>query len=214
MSDLRCTCGAIDFTLCQCSVDSSESIDIKGSGNLNPLHPYTTLDPDDDNLMTEDPALLTKLPSYVISPPRCSAYNNAALPIATDQGVVVTLNSEYFDLPNNDMHDTVTNNSRITIVEPGIYRVKFVCAFAGNVTGDRAANIRKNGYDFIAGDEKKALVSASLETGLNVATQEWFEEGEFIEAIVKQDSGISINLNATRYSPILTAVFRRRPPSG
>lgn len=212
MSEQRCTCGAIDFSECQCSLDDSDSIRIIGSGNLQPLTPEAILDPDDDNLMTEEvDGLLVQLPAYITNPPRVSAYHNAAQSIPDDTGTVVSLNSEYYDSDN--MHDTTTDNSRLTVLTPGIYVATFVCAFAGNVTGDRSAHIRKNGHDFLGGSERKALSSTSFECGLNVTVQEWLEEGEYLEGIVKQDSGGALNLNATRYSPVLSAFFRRRVPS-
>jgi hypothetical protein len=109
------------------------------------------------------------------------------------------------------MHDNTTLNSRITIVTAGIYVVTFVCAVEDNGDGDRQALIRKNGNEFLGGNEKKAA-SAAFETGLNVTIQEALLAGEYLEAIVKQDSGTGLDLLSTRYSPVLTAQFRRLLP--
>lgn len=208
-----CVCGnVIDQDECQCSLASSDCITVDGSGNLNPLTFSPRRDPDTDNILTcEADGLLVQLPSYIAVPPRAVAYHNANQSIANDTLTVVSLNSEYTDTPGG-MHDTVTNNSRLTIVTAGIYILNFVGAFAGNITGDRAAYIRKNGNETIAGDEKRALSSATPECGVRVKTHEYLMAGEFIEAVVKQDSTAALNLLATRYSPVLSACFRRLPP--
>lgn len=212
MTEQACLCGAIDFTQCACSVSDESCITIEGSGSaINPLVPEAIIDPDVESLLTEEPdGLLIQLPNFILNPPRVSAYHNAAISLTHNTGTVVSLNSEYYD--TDGMHSTSTDNSRLTVVTPGVYIVTFVCAFAGNVDGDRQALIRKNGVDYLGGNEKKALSSASLECGMAVTIQEYFEEDEFIEAVVQQDSGVSLNLLAARYSPILSAQFRRRSP--
>jgi hypothetical protein len=207
-----CVCGVeIDQDACQCSLESSDCIEVNGSGNVVGLQAEPLLDPDTDNLYTKAAdGHLVQLPSYITNPDRCQAYHNASVSISNDTGTVVALNSEYFD--SNTMHDTTTNNSRITIKTDGIYVCTFSGVFAANATGDRSAVIRKNGNEYLGGQEKKAA-SASFETGLNVTIQEWLLADEYIEAIVKQDSGGALNLSATRYSPILTVFFKRLPPN-
>ena len=210
MSDLRCECGAVDYTECMCSFSDSDDITIAGSGNLNPLVPTPRVDPATDNLWTlAGDGNLVELPDYIRNPPRCSAYNSANQSTTNDTPFVVALNSEYYD--SATMHDTATNNSRVTFLTAGVYVVTFAGSFAANATGDRSALIRKNGNEFLGGSEKKAA-SASFETGLIVGVQEFFEVDEYVEAVVKQDSGGALNLLATRYSPILAAVFRRTSP--
>jgi hypothetical protein len=207
-----CTCEAIDYTECQCSLADSDCIQIDGSGSASvPFSAVPIIDPDDDNLVScAGDGLLVETPSHLRAPPRVQAYHNANQSMVTDVSTVVALNSERYDV--GDMHSTTTNNSRLTFTTAGIYVVTFLCSFAGNTAGDRRALIRKNGAETIGGSEKKALSSATPECGISVTVQEWFQVNEYVEATVKQDSGGSINLLATRYSPILSAVFRRRSP--
>lgn len=209
-----CVCGTeIDNDECQCSLCSSDCIDVIGSGSaLNPWEPSVIFDPDEDNLATcAGDGFLVQLPSYIIDPPRCQAYHSSNTSLTNDTSTVLALNSERYD-STGSMHDAVTNNSRITIVTSGIYIVTFLCAFAANATGDRQALIRKNGNEFLGGDEKKAA-SASFETGMQATVQELLYAGEYLESVAKQDSGGALNVLATRYSPILTAQFKRRPPT-
>lgn len=207
MSEQVCECGAIDFTECGCSLTDSDCITIEGSGNLNPLTPIVRYDPADDNLASSSTGMLVKLPPNILSPPRCSAYHNANQSINSDVGTVLSLNAEYYD--TDTMHDTSTNNSRVTFMTTGIYLVTFLCAWEGNTSGDRLSLIRKNGNEFLGGVARRALNSATYELGMSVTVQEFFEEDEYVEAYVRQDSGGALNLLATRYSPILSATFRR-----
>lgn len=205
-----CICEeTINNTECQCSVRSSDCLDVQGSGSAtNPFRVEPIFADDDDNMLTEESdGLLLALPSYIASPPRCQAYHSSNQSIGNDEISTVALNSERYD--SELMHDAVTNNERITFRTAGLYVVTFVCAFAANATGDRIAVISRNGVETMGGSGRKAA-SASFETGLSVTVQEFFEEGEFVEAHVKQDAGTSLNLIAARYSPILSVVFRRR----
>lgn len=212
MSNLPCTCQAVEEMDCWCSHEDSDVITWDGSGNGTALEALLTIDPDTDNIWSKSAAgQLVKLPLEVRTPPSCQAYNSANISIPNNDGTVVTLDSERYD--TDTMHSTVTNTSRLTFNTSGIYVVTFVCAFAGNVTGDRQALLRKNGSEFIAGHEKKALVATSLECGMQVTAVEFFCEDDYVEAVVKQDSTGALNLNATRYSPILSAHYRRGVPS-
>lgn len=204
------TCAVIDQDACQCAVVDTDCFTVAGSGSAdNPLAVTASFDPDPNNLLSCSAAgLLAQLPLALRTPPKCQAYNNANISLADGDGTVVALNSERYD--NGAMHDTVTDNSRITFTTAGIYIVTFNCAFAANATGDRSAYIRKNGQDFIAMSQKHGF--ATQECGMSVTVHERFEVGEFVEAIAKQDSGGALNLLATRYSPILSVRYRRGLP--
>lgn len=212
MSNLPCVCEAVDELDCWCSHRDSDVVSWDGSGNGMPLEALLNLDPDTDNIWSKSSAgQLVKLPLTVRTPPSCQAYRTTAQSIPDEDGTVVTFDAERYD--TDTMHSTVTNTSRITFNTSGIYIVTFLCAFAGNVTGDRQALIRANGSEFIAGQEKKALVATGLECGMQVTAIEFFCEDDYVEAVVKQDSTAALNLNATRYSPILSAHYRRGIPS-
>lgn len=207
-----CECGTIiDNEECQCSLCASDCIDVNGSGSaLNPWEPEVVFDPDSDNLAScASDGFLVQLPSYVTDPPRCQAYNSTNTSLTNDVSTVLALDSERYD--SGGMHDVTTLNSRVTIAIDGIYIITFLCSFAANAAGDRAALIRKNGNEFLGGDEKKPT-SASFETGMQATAQELLYAGEYLECVAKQDSGGALNVLATRYSPILTAQFKRRPP--
>lgn len=212
MSNLPCTCQAVEEMDCWCSHRDSDVITWDGSGNGAALEALLELDPDTDNIWSKSAAgQLVKLPLAVRTPPSCQAYNSANISIPNNDGTVVTLDSERYD--TDSMHSTSVNTSRLTFNTSGIYVVTFVCSFAVNVTGDRQALLRKNGSEFIAGHEKKALVGVSAECGLQVTAVEFFCEDDYVEAVVKQDSTAALNLVGARHSPILSAHYRRGVPS-
>lgn len=206
------TCGEEILTGCGCSVTGGSCFDVAGSGSVaNPISVSSVLDADPQNLAScSATGLLVQLPPAVLAPPSCQAFNSAAQSIPDSFGTVVALDSERYD--TDTMHDNVTNNSRITFKTAGIYVVTFLSSWAANLTGDRQTNIRKNGSDFLGLNARKAVNSASIETGQGITIQEFFEVGEYVEALVKQDSGGALNLLATRYSPILSARYRRGAP--
>lgn len=200
---------------CQCSLKDGACLKVNGSGNSVALSLETILDPDPMNLWTCTPGgHLVELPDYIRTPPKCQAYNSSAISVPNNDGTVVSLNSERYDADPTGLflHDTVTLNSRITFRTEGVYICTFNGSFAGNVTGDREAWIRKNGKEYLGKNAKPTPNATAIEAGLCVTIQEFFEVGEFIEGIVKQDSGGALNLLAMRYSPILAVRFRRRTP--
>lgn len=210
MSNLPCTCQAVEELDCWCSHEDSDVITWDGSGNGTALEALLELDPDADNIWSKSAAgQLVKLPLVVRTPPSCQAYNSAAISIPNNDGTVVTLDSERYD--TDTMHSLATNTSRLTFNTSGIYIVTFLCAFTGNATGDRQALLRVNGSEFIAGHEKKA--PTSFDCAMQVTAVEFFCEDDYVEAVVKQDSGGALNLTGTRYSPILSAHYRRGVPS-
>lgn len=198
---------------CECSVSDSDCIGMDGSGNDTPLAPRWKLDPDENSLLScEVGGLLAILPLPIRTPPVCCVYNNADISISDSTSTVVTFNSERFDDATNPMHSTSALTSRITFTVPGIYTVRFGAAFAGNTAGDRQAYIRANGRDFLGANQRRSTVS-TIESGINVTIQDIFAvSGDYVEALVKQDSGGSLNLLATRYSPVFAAKYQRGLP--
>lgn len=132
-------------------------------------------------------------------------YDHRAQPFAkvkntTDQTILnttvlypVAFNSE--DSDAYKMHDTVTNNSRITVKRPGVYRVKIVGHFdSGNLGTIRQVIVYKNGVAQTSGDH-----AASFPAGQKIVP--WDDTfacvaGDYFEMGVYQDNGGSILLKA------------------
>lgn len=69
------------------------------------------------------------------NPPACRVYHNTTQSLADSTFTVLAFNSERFD--TDGMHDTVTNNSRITAKTAGLYMVGFTFDVAA--AGDYSA---------------------------------------------------------------------------
>lgn len=134
--------------------------------------------------------------------PMARAYHNADQSSTTSTQLACALNSERFD--TDAIHDTSTNNSRMTCKTAGKYDIKGHMAFAANATGLREIAIRLNGTTLIALDNRIS-VSASRVTGLTIATTYDLVVNDYVELIAFQDSGGALNVvNAANYSPELS----------
>lgn len=105
----------------------------------------------------------------------------------TSNGVLdpLALNSERYDTDN--IHDNVTNNSRLTCRTAGKYIIVAGASFAVNVTGLRIFAIRKNGTVPLGAIVYNAcLTDATITT---VSTIDSLIVGDYVEFIVKQTSG-------------------------
>lgn len=202
-------CGGVDQTLCQCKLCANDCYEVTGDGSTTrPFRVFPKIDADEDNILEEGAGLLALPPSYITDPPQCNIYHTGLTSVPDDNATVLNFNSERYDTDN--MH--TGSNSFMTINTPGIYVVTLQFTWDINDDGDRAGFIRKNGTDFIALESKHAAVSAFTTTH-NLSCQEWFEEDDYVEAVVKQDSGTSVNVLFNRRSPIFAATFKRRPPT-
>jgi hypothetical protein len=127
----------------------------------------------------------------------CVAYHNTTQSVNSGTSTALNLNSE--DSDANGMHDTVTNNTRVTVGVTGSYKAHGRALFATNATGQRIIFIRKNGTTEMA----KVIVAKNDGTNataieVHMAT-EALTAGDYLELIAFQDSGAAINVgNATR----------------
>lgn len=121
--------------------------------------------------------------------------------VADNATSTVPFGSEIFDTDN--MHSTVTDNSRITFNTAGIYFIGFNGVFeAGNDYLRLRGWIRLNGSDLIVGSQNPGTGTNTFQT-LDMQTLRQFSVGDYIEVRVLQDntSGASRNLVAANDSP-------------
>lgn len=122
--------------------------------------------------------------------PRCRLFHSAAQTLTTATLTVLAFNTERFDAAApNAMHDTVTNNSRITIPTGGAgwYLLQANVSFAANATGFRQLQIRHNGATVIASAIGPAAASGG--TRMNVSTMYRMNVGDYAEVQAQQTSG-------------------------
>jgi hypothetical protein len=120
-------------------------------------------------------------------------YHNAAQAITTATITYLNFNSERYDVGN--LHDTVTNNSRLTAPVSGKYVITTSIFYASNATGVRYLAIEHNGTLTIAFDTRGA-VSGDI-TGITISTIYNLSAGDYVRVWVYQNSGGNLNVSST-----------------
>jgi hypothetical protein len=142
--------------------------------------------------------------NYFATPPACTVTHNAAQALTTGVEGTVAFNSETED--TDTMHDTVTNNSRITIKTAGRYVFVVNLGFASNNTGSRQISLRMNGATFLAYKTQTATQGDNTMMDLTICRK--FAVNDYLEVRAFQSSGGNLNvLQGANYSPYFGAVW-------
>ncbi|MBI4637673.1 MAG: hypothetical protein HY727_15150 [Candidatus Rokubacteria bacterium] len=127
------------------------------------------------------------------------AYHNADQAITTATETALALNSERYD--TDGIHDTVTNNSRLTCQTAGKYLIVGIARFKEHATGQRRLSIQLNGVTVIA-RATEPTNSGTAVTELAVATVYDLAATDYVELIAYQDSGGNLNVESVgNHSP-------------
>lgn len=111
-------------------------------------------------------------------------------------------NQERWD--TDTMHDTSTNNDRITIQRPGVYSLWAGIAWDGNAVGSRMARFTLGGVGTIAA--KRRFIPGSSEVYMTLDTIYQFSAGDYVTCDVWQDTGGSLDIiQYSNWSPEFTA---------
>ncbi len=121
-------------------------------------------------------------------------FNSANLSLSHNTTTALPFDSERWD--TDDMHDTVTNSSRLTAQESGKYLIFANVKFGENASGTREVLLRLNGTTVIAEERASANV---VETGIagnvmSLTTHYSLAAGDYVEFVVTQTSGSTINV--------------------
>lgn len=139
---------------------------------------------------------------------RCSAYHNTTQSLTSGLGATLSLNSEDFDV--GTMHDTSTNNTRVTIPagNNGVYMVIGGTAFQSNATGYRQLTIVKNAITTIA-SVIVPVNSGTVQTNAQVTVMASLVASDYLELNAVQTSGGSLSVgSATRFDASFLQVVR------
>lgn len=142
--------------------------------------------------------------NFLANPPACRVYHSIGQTVNNASATALAFNSERYD--TFGMHDTVTNNSRITFVTGGLYAV------GGNVevpagTGDRSLEILLNGGTYVA-MMRLAAAAGIPWVGQVLATYK-FAAGDYIQLRLYQASGAAVTVPAsTGYHAEFWATWR------
>jgi len=121
--------------------------------------------------------------------PSARVYHNTDQSIPNGADTVISFNSERYD--GDAIHDTSTNNSRLTCKTAGKYFIAAGIEWgSSSATGVRKAEIRLNGTTVIARSYHAAVeylcqgVSCVYDLAVN----------DYIEVYVRQNAGVSLNV--------------------
>lgn len=132
--------------------------------------------------------------------PAVRVFHNAAQAIANATDVALAFNSERIDQfagSASTMHDTVTNNSRLTAQHAGVFLIGASGEWSAN-PGNTRVGLRLNGATII---DRVQHVVADMRAW-NIVTLYALAVNDYVEVIVQQNSGGSININSSaNYSP-------------
>lgn len=138
--------------------------------------------------------------------PAVRAYHNANQSIANATWTSLALNSERFDQAGNaadTMHDTVTNNSRLTCRYAGVYLITGNAQFAASAGGNnRLLRILLNGTTIlgVGGDIYNPVVNQALPQ--QITTVYALAVNDYVELQVYQDSTAALNVTTVaNWSP-------------
>lgn len=122
----------------------------------------------------------------------CRVTMSAPQVVSNATDVLITWNQESYD--TDDMHDNMTNNSRITVQVAGKYSVMAQASWADNSVGMRELSILKNSVvvgvvRHLADGNAQHVVSFVDECAV----------GDFLELSVNQDSGGNLAFQSATY---------------
>jgi len=128
--------------------------------------------------------------------PQARVYNSASISIANGTTTALTFDSERWDTgATSEQHSTSSNTGRLTCQRAGLYQVGVALNFDASGTGSRVVALRLNGATTIAEDGKPAL-AGGYGTAFAVVTDYRLAVGDYMDVVVLQNSGGSLNVLA------------------
>lgn len=149
------------------------------------------------------PAYATGRPQNLV--PAASLFHSTTQSIGNNSATALNFDSERYDTDSG--HSTSTNTSRYTVTDPGVYQLGAAVEFAANTTGDRRLALRLNGSTIIGEQATRATAAGVCRLAIS---RSWrLAAGAYVEAVVTQDSGGSLNTGSatTGAAQELTAVW-------
>lgn len=136
----------------------------------------------------------------------CRIYHSTTQSINT--GTVTPLAFDTEDFDTNGFHDTVTNNSRVTIPTglDGFYLILGHVQYAAQTTGERRARIHKNGSVVIQNNKMTVTVAAEV-TNIQCVAVLNLVATDYIELNAYHTQGSALNVTGTAASSQLIAIY-------
>ncbi len=137
--------------------------------------------------------------TFISGQSRASVFHSTTQSLTSATPAALNFDSEDFD--TGTLHDTATNNTRVTIPanNTGAYLLIGGTGFAPNATGYRQLDLRKNGTTILTSITVPSN-TAGAPTGLyQVSFVAVLTASEYVELVATQNSGGALNVgSATR----------------
>jgi hypothetical protein len=125
--------------------------------------------------------------------------HNANQSIANSTPTVLAFNTERYDTV--PLHDTSTNNERLTCKTAGKYQITASIEWSPNATGGRQIYIRLNGTTQITPTHQVTATAAGT-MGQTATTLYDLAVNDYVDVVVTQNSGGALNVTTNpNYSP-------------
>jgi len=154
-----------------------------------------TIDEKTTNAGVTIDGLLIKDGTFVF--PTCKAIKATNYTLASGSDVALPFDGEEWD--TNNMHDTSTNPSRITVPSGGYYFVSGVARFASSTTGGRQVAITVNGGITYIQNKRGGTVGAGGTDEVPIAGVVKCNANDYIELHVYQDTGGNLTVYANSH---------------
>lgn len=142
--------------------------------------------------------------------PAVRVFHNAAQSLTTATLTALAFNSEHIDQSSNvadTMHDTVTNNSRLTCRYAGVYQISASVEFANNATGIRLLRIRHSVGGVSIASDARSNAGGGDPVSISISALYPMAVNEYVELLAYQSSGGNLNVNSVgNYSPYFMMV--------
>jgi hypothetical protein len=130
--------------------------------------------------------------AFLLDPPRCDVALGANISCVDATATLVAFDGEVLDTDN--MHNTVTNTSRILFNTPGRYNINIFMMWSSQVINRVVINMRLNSGGSAAGGSSIRSWDYNAGTGIvpaqqTISMQRTFAAGDYIEIFVTQASG-------------------------
>jgi hypothetical protein len=144
---------------------------------------------------------LAATPIFSDELPACSATVTGNFSVAHSTATAIPFNVTIFKTVSG-MHDETTNNTRFIIPQTGIYLFSYCLNFLSNNTGARTSYFQINGTTLFAADRMTAVQDAT--TILQRSSIQYLIKDSYVELVVNQTSGGSLDLSKQDYAPLVT----------
>lgn len=133
--------------------------------------------------------------SQIGSLPAARVTHSVAQTVSTGgSGLALAFDTERFD--TDTIHDTATQNTRLTATTAGVYLITGHIEVDAHATGQRLLGIRLNGTTFIARQVSLSNSGTSV-CRLSIATIYKLAATNYVELLIFQDSGVDRTVNVT-----------------